>query len=117
MQIFLDESGDCGMRDRRSADYFAVTAVCVDSADAVAACEHEIRRIRETQGLVEDYEFHFVRVKDRHRREFLRQIANCEFSFSACILDKSKLHGEHWLEKAFFYEKVLYVLVEGVAAW
>ena len=95
------------MKRKTSANYFAVAAILCPSPEAITECEKEIQQVRASLGLPENYEFHFGRIKDRHRRELLGRLAKCDFSYSACYLDKTDVHGGHWSEKEFFYQKVL----------
>ncbi|MBI1830370.1 MAG: DUF3800 domain-containing protein [Planctomycetes bacterium] len=116
MRIFIDESGDCGMKRQNSADYFAVAAILVPT-EAIVACETAIQETRTLLKLPSDFEFHFGRIKDRHRREFLARMAKCEFTYVACYINKLGLHGEHWRDKSFFYESVLGALADSSAGF
>ncbi|MBI3407461.1 MAG: DUF3800 domain-containing protein [Planctomycetes bacterium] len=117
MQIFIDESGDCGMRNRNSSPYFAVTAVFVGSPDAVSKCEAAIALVRAGLDLKKNFEFHFARIKEDFRRAILTEIADQEFTFVSCLLDKTRIRGKHWQSKEFLYEKVVGALVEQAATY
>jgi len=100
------------MRRKTSADYFAVAAVICSTPSAIAACETEIQEIRASLGVAENFEFHFARIKDRHRREFLTRVSKCDFTYAACYLDKAKLVGQEWRDKRYFYEKIIGALAD-----
>ncbi len=92
-----------------------MAAVLLESPEKVATCAEAVQEVREKLDLPADFEFHFARIKDDHRRRFLSQIAKCEFFFVGRILDKSILRGKHWQNKPFFYEQVIGALVDDAA--
>ena len=82
MHIFIDESGDCGMRRKTSADYFAVAAVILPHPG-----DYSQRVKKASEKFVPLWAWGS---RGRHRREFLAPMNRCGFAYAACYLDKTK---------------------------
>lgn len=105
MLIFLDESGDSGMKAKRgSSGYFIVAVVLFEDGEEAERCESSIRALRGRLDLHERFEFHFNRCSDRLRIEFLSAVANCAFFCHAVVLNKSRLWGRRFQDKNSFYK-------------
>ncbi|HXH50166.1 MAG TPA: DUF3800 domain-containing protein [Terriglobia bacterium] len=115
MLIFLDESGDCGMKDRQgSSKYFVVTTVLFEENDAASACDIHIGEMRAALRLHEDYEFHFNRCSDFIREQFLKGVIDQDFFYSAVVLNKAKLWGEGFKDKNSFYKYTTRLVFENI---
>lgn len=115
MLIFLDESGDCGMKGRGgSSEYFVVTAVLFEDNDAATACDNLIGEVRASMRLHKYYEFHFNRCSDRVREKFLRTVIGEDFFYSAIVLNKAKLWGEGFKDKDSFYKYTTRLVFENI---
>jgi len=115
MLIFLDESGDCGMKDRvGSSKYFVVTAVLFEDNDAAADCDNLIDEMRVSMRLHENYEFHFNRCSDSIREKFLRGVIGEDFFYSSVVLNKAKLWGEGFKDKSSFYKYTTRLVFENI---
>ena len=94
MLVFLDESGDAGMKlDEGSSEFFVVTAVMFEDHDEANECDERITLIRADLGLPEHYEFHFSHCSKAVRREFLERAATFEFFYLAVVINKRRLSG------------------------
>ena len=112
MHLFIDESGDCGMKTT-SAPLFALTAVILEDQTAIQEAEAAIARVRSGLGKKNEYEFHFTRIGHEARLAFLEELASSPFQFTSVILEKSKIEVPRpWREKKFFYEQVIGMLTE-----
>jgi len=76
MLVFVDESGDAGMKlERAASPFFVVTAVLFEDSDEATACDQKIDHIRKELGLPERTEFHFNKSRRPVREHFLQQVA------------------------------------------
>src|SRR5437016_3647102 len=103
MLIYIDESGDCGMKDRGSTAHFTLAAVAFETAEQANACGDAIAQVRRALGVSTCFEFHFARIGDARRAAFLQGVAPCSFFFAACTINKSRLSGDSWKKKSFFF--------------
>jgi hypothetical protein len=105
--LFLDESGDCGMKgQRKSAPLFTLAAVMFETVELAQACEGIIAGVRISSGLPANYEFHFARIPHAERTAFLEAVAPCPFLYTVCTLDKHTLQRQEWHEKEYLYREV-----------
>lgn len=105
MLVFVDESGDPGMKlERASSAYFVVTAVLFEDHDEAGACDQRIDLIRRELGLPETVEFHFNKSSRRVREYFLQEVAAYQFFYIAVVLNKPKLFGPGFQYKPSFYK-------------
>jgi len=94
MLVFVDESGDAGMKlDAGSSEFFIVTAVLFEDHDEANQCDERINLIRTELGLSEHYEFHFSKSNKAIRLNFLEKVASFDFFYLAVVLNKPKLHN------------------------
>ena len=104
MLIFIDESGDPGLRiEAGSSKYFVVALVAFDDHDEALAADDRISLLRKEQRFPENFEFHFNKVKPVYRRMFLDAIAPYNFFYCGMVIDKTKLH-----RRGFQFEESLY---------
>jgi len=105
MLVFVDESGDPGMKlDEGSSALFIVTAVIFEDRDEALACDQKIDHIRKELGLTEKTEFHFNQSRKSVREYFLQQVAPYEYFYISVVLNKKKLYGPGFQYKASFYK-------------
>ncbi len=105
MLVFVDESGDAGMKlGRGSSPYFIVAAVLFEDDDEALACDQRIAHIRRELGLYGRAEFHFNQSSRQVREYFLQQVAPYEFFYFGVVLNKKELHGPGFQYKASFYK-------------
>lgn len=103
--VFIDESGDAGMKDRPgSSRYFFVAAVLFEDNDAAWACDKRIDSLRQEMGLDSRFEFHFNSCSREFRKEFLRAVGQFHFFYHVFGLNKRKLWGQGFLDKHSFYK-------------
>lgn len=105
MLIFIDESGDSGLRDKPgSSAYFVITAVLFKDNAQAGRCEGKIIQCRKDLRLHEHFEFHFNKCCDKFREKFLTAVCLSQFSYHAFVLNKAKLWGEGFRDKDSFYK-------------
>src|SRR5436190_1788895 len=115
MLVFIDESGDSGMKlDSGSSPFFVITAVLFDDNFAADGCERGIQELRRILKLKMDFEFHFTNCHDALRCRFLKHVAHEQFTYYSFILNKRKLYGDRFKNSKDFYEFAVSVVCENV---
>jgi hypothetical protein len=105
MLVFLDESGDSGMKGKPgSSAFFIVTAVLFEDHDEADRCEKTIKAFRQHKHLHEKFEFHFNSCRDELRCDFLTAISECSFFYHSVVLNKAKMWGKGFQDKNSFYK-------------
>ena len=75
MLVFIDESGDTGLRiEDGVTKYFGIFMVVFEEHEDALACDQRIGLLRRELGLTENYEFHFHRNSHRVREAFMRHL-------------------------------------------
>ena len=105
MLIFVDESGDTGLKiEQGSSKFFSVALVVFEELDEATACDQRIGLLRRELGWDEHSEFHFKRNSDKVRRAFLQAVAPYNFFYYGIVINKEKLWGEGFRDKRSFYK-------------
>lgn len=113
MLVFIDESGDTGLKlDQGSSKYFGISLVAFRDAGEALACDQRIGLLKREMGLRENEEFHFKRNSEKLRKEFLRAVGPYNFFYYGIVIDKSKLFGEGFRSKTSFYKYVCGLVFE-----
>ena len=102
MLVFIDESGDSGLRVvAGSSKYFVVSLVMFQDNDAASACDQRIQLLKRELGYDPSFTFHFTENSDRVRRAFLQAVAPQDFLYFGFVLNKdpAKLWGD-WFRKS-----------------
>jgi hypothetical protein len=76
MLVFIDESGDPGLKlTTGSSKFFTIVLVVFGENDDALACDQRISLLRKELNLPEDYEFHFKEkiIQDFRRKKFEHQ--------------------------------------------
>ena len=104
MLIFVDESGDPGLKiGQGSSKYFIVALVGFDNHDEAQAADDRISLLKKEQGLSENFEFHFANLKPAHRRLFLATIASYDFFYFGIVVNKIRLLASEFTHQESFY--------------
>ena len=104
MLVFVDESGDAGMKlDKGSSVFFVVTAVLFEELDEAQRCDDSFADLRRQLGFPESKEFRFHDVREPTRTAFLSHVKQFDFKYLSVVLNKRKLSG-HGLQ---FKESVI----------
>ena len=113
MLVFVDESGDSGMKGKDgSSELFVVAAVIfVENYDA-EKCDKKIAEIAKRCFGGKTREFKFAKCCDDYRKKFLTGVAGQDFLYAAFVLNKSKIWGEGFLYKETFYKFTCKLLFE-----
>jgi len=82
MLVFIDESGDPGLKiEKGSSSFFTVALVIFEDKDEALACDQRVSLLKKELGWEEDSEFHFKRNSDKVRRAFLQAVAPYSFFY------------------------------------
>jgi hypothetical protein len=107
MLVFVDESGDPGLKfGQGSSEFFVLTLVIFHKNDEAHACDTAINIIRQELNLNPLSEFKFNKLRDQSRRHFLQAIANHKFVYYSIVVNKAKLTGAGFKFKEPFYKYV-----------
>jgi hypothetical protein len=105
MLVFLDESGDPGMKlAGGSSDLFIVTLVVFNDNEEAQATDDRIRLLRRELGLNETFEFKFNKMNRVFRTAFLEAVGGFNFFYFGIVLNKAQLHGPGFFFKESFYK-------------
>ncbi len=105
MLVFIDESGDPGLKlESGSSPYFVVALVSFNDHDEAAAVDQRIHLLRRELRLHEQFEFRFNHLKQELREAFLRAVAPYDFFYFGIVINKRKLHGPGFKFKEPFYK-------------
>ncbi|MBI3644651.1 MAG: DUF3800 domain-containing protein [Acidobacteriales bacterium] len=115
MLVFIDESGDPGMKGKPgSSDYFVVTAVIFEDREEAQACDSRIDAIRTEWFKGRPFEFHFNSCSRDIRQRFLVETAKFEYVYMSFIFNKAKLYGEGFQYKNSFYKYAVNLLFQNL---
>ncbi len=97
MLVFVDESGDAGMKlDKGSSEFFVVTAVLFEELDEAQRCDESFAELRRQIGFPERKEFRFHDAREPTRLAFLSHVKRFEFQYLSVVLNKRKLSGHEF---------------------
>lgn len=107
MLVFIDESGDPGLKiEKGSSKFFTVALVIFEDKEEALACDQRIKLLKRELGWEENSEFHFKRNSDKARRALLKAVAPYNFFYYGIVINKDpkKLWGEGFRNKTSFYK-------------
>lgn len=107
MLVFVDESGDSGLKlGDGSSDFFVLTLVIFSKNEDATSADILVDSIRANLKLNPLSEFKFNKLRDSGRRYFLRTIASQNFVYYSVVINKVKLTGPGFRFKESFYKYV-----------
>jgi len=107
MLIFIDESGDPGLKlEQGSSRFFTVALTVFEDNDEATACDQRIGLLKREIGWDDRSEFHFKRNSHKIRRMFLQAVAPYNFFYYGIVINKDpeKFYGEGFKNKESFYK-------------
>ena len=107
MLIFIDESGDSGLKiDKGSSRYFTVGLVLFEEYEEAISCDQRIQLLKKEVGWRENDEFHFKNNSDKIRVAFLKAVSPYNFFYYGIVINKDpkKLFGDGFKNKSSFYK-------------
>ncbi len=113
MLVFVDESGDPGMKGKQgSSQLFVIAAVVFEENEEANSCDRKIDQLRLECFRGRNQEFHFNKCSDAIRERFLSVVSQHDFFYLAFVLNKQKLHGPGFSYKDSFYKFTAKLLFE-----
>ncbi|MDD5692265.1 MAG: DUF3800 domain-containing protein [Candidatus Omnitrophica bacterium] len=106
MLVFIDESGDVGLKIKEgSSRFFVISLVVFEDHKEAEACDKRISLIARELGYNQGFIFHFKDNSHKIRLAFLEAVAPYDFFYFGFVLDKNpqKLWG-----KGFKFKESLY---------
>lgn len=101
MLIFLDESGDAGLKLKEgSSALFVIALVVFDENEHAERTKEIIANHRMVSQLSSTFEFKFAQMKDQRRLQFLQAVQGGPYRLRVMVVDKSKLTDTRNIEKA-----------------
>ncbi len=113
MLVFVDETGDPGMK-ASSSSHFIVVAVWFEDREEAQACDTRIGTIKTELNIPMATEFHFCKCSSRVRTYFLQETAKFQWFFYAIVIDKKQLDGTTFQVTGSFYKYSIGLLVQSV---
>lgn len=105
MLVFMDESGDAGLKVvQGSSPYFVIALVVFLDEEETTALEQRIQLLRRELHLNPRFEFKFNKCKRELRLAFLNAVAPYDFFYYGIVINKSGLYGEGFKVKESFYK-------------
>ena len=107
MLIFIDESGDPGLKiEKGSSRYFTIGLVVFEENDEAIACDQRIQLLKKEIGWLQNSEFHFKRNSDKIRKAFFGAVMPYNFFYYGMVInkDRNKLWGDGFRNKESFYK-------------
>jgi hypothetical protein len=104
MLVFLDESGDPGMKPPASSRLFAVTLVGFEDNQEAVDADARIQLLKQELSFPPHFEFHFNKLRSDYREAFLKAVSPCEWFHHAIIINKQKLTGKGFQNADSFYK-------------
>jgi hypothetical protein len=112
VQVYVDESGDPGMKfGKGSSPFFVVTTVVFSDHNAAQSCDDRISQLRSELKLSPHKEFHFSKDNDNIREAFLTTVREYDFFYSALVLNKRALTNPDFKSK----KETVYKFTVGLA--
>ncbi len=97
MLVFVDESGDPGLKlATGSSKFFVVSMVVFDDAEDAQAADDRITLLRREMGVNPRFEYRFNKCRHGFRCQFLAAVAPYDFFYWGIVINKdpAKLWGE-----------------------
>lgn len=105
MLVFIDESGDSGLKvNTGSSPFFTIGLVVFEEHDEATACDQRIDLLKRELGQEDSYEFHFKNNSDKVRERFLQAVSPYNFFYYGIVMNKKNLWGDGFKEKKSFYK-------------
>ncbi len=115
MLIFVDESGDSGLKfTRGSSEFFTVSMVVFEDDEEATACNDRITLLKRELGWGQSDEFHFIRNSDKIRRQLLDAVAPYSFFYYGIVINKTSpnFSNADFSDKRSFYKYTVGLVFE-----
>lgn len=104
MLVFIDESGDTGLKVAAgSSEFFVVALITFEDHDEATACDQRIELLRRELGNGGE-EFKFSKLPGKKREAFFDAVAPYSFFYFGIAIQKARLYGKGFQFKESFYK-------------
>jgi hypothetical protein len=118
MLVFVDESGDPGMKGKPgTSGLFVISGVIFAQTGDAQACDKRIDKLRKECFGSQNREFKFNKCCEELRKRFLCSVVEQEFRYWGFVLNKSKLYGPGFQYKESFYKYTSKLLFENAKSY
>ena len=107
MLVFIDESGDTGLKiEKGSSRYFVIALVSFEENEEAIACDQRIELLKRELKLSGDFEFKFSKLRKEQRIKFFEAVLPYSFFYFGIVInkDQDKLYGDGFKIKESFYK-------------
>jgi len=105
MLVFIDESGDTGLKVKKgSSRYFVVALVTFEDNEEAIGCDQRIQLLKRELRLPKVFEFKFRKLRKDQRIKFLEAVLPYSFFYFGIVINKERLYGEGFKIKESFYK-------------
>lgn len=113
MLVFVDESGDPGLKlDRGSSQYFIVALMLFEDPKDAEDLDLRIDLLRKELGFGPKSEFRFNSLRRDYREKFLEAISPYSFFYFGIVINKRRLFGKGFQYKSSFYKYICSLVFE-----
>ena len=100
--IFIDDSGDPGVK-RHSSSHFVMAAVVFNDDLVAEETALTMRKFRRQLGWTDDHEYKFNKTKKDYIKQVLRLVSRYDFSVYAVVVNKNKYSS---MPKNLYYDSI-----------
>jgi len=105
MLVFIDESGDPGMKLAGSSSrQFTVTLLVFEDNDEALAADQRICLLKRELRFPAHFEFHFNKLRPDYRQTFLKAVSPYDWFYFSIVINKEKLSGKGFQFPDSFYK-------------
>jgi len=116
--VFIDESGDAGMKNKQgSSGLFVMVAVIFKENQEAEKCDRRIADLRKTLSRSGQKEYQFNHTDRKERIEFFSVVERFDFTYVGFVLNKDELFGEGFKFKESFYKYTANLLFENAKGY
>ena len=113
MLVFIDESGDAGIRlQKGSSETFTVTMVVIENQHEANRLDTRIDSLKREMGKLSNFEFKFSKLERKHKLRFLSEIAGYNFSYLSVVINKKMLTSEGFNKTDTVYKYTCKLVLE-----
>jgi len=105
MLVFVDESGDAGLKlCSGSSSHFIVSLVIFDDHEEAQRADNHVATLRRQLRLRPDFEFHFHKLSSDRRKAFYEGMVQFNFRYVCIAVNKAELFGPGFKYPQTFYK-------------
>jgi hypothetical protein len=88
MLVFIDESGDTGLKiEKGSSKYFVIVLVSFEENEEAIACDQRIKLLKRELKMPEGFEFKFSKLRKEQRIKFFESVLPYSFFYFGIVIN------------------------------